>query len=261
MISPTFLARPSSASLVVSSRAASTLLSKQYHIPVNHLHKAPAPPKSFAQSHRTTMTDPSSKKQRTQPHYELLYHPGVPGRGEYIRLPLEAAGASYSDLANEKKSAYSQIMSLCAQDTVQDHDGNPPIIAPPALRVPGAGPDGKSLLLHQTGAILAYLGPKIGMVPEDEGARAHVAQMCLTALDLSDEAHDTHHPVGSGLYYEDQKPEAKRKAEDVREARIPKYFGYFERILRGNKAVGEGRYLVGSGLTYADTTFWQVVDG
>lgn len=99
------------------------------------------------------------------------------------------------------------------------------------------------------------------MVPHDEGARAHVAQMCLTALDLSDEAHDTHHPVGTGLYYEDQKPEAKRRADDFREARIPKYFGYFERILKGNEESGEGRYLVGSALSYADTTFWQVVDG
>lgn len=70
-----------------------------------------------------------------------------------------------------------------------------------------------------------------------------------------------HHPVGSGLYYEDQKEEALRKARDVRENRVPKFLGYFEGVLKGNAGEGKGRYLVGEGLTYADTTVWQVLDG
>jgi glutathione S-transferase len=43
----------------------------------------------------------SNKKARTQPAYELLYWPGMPGRGEFIRLAFEAAGVSYKDPSNE----------------------------------------------------------------------------------------------------------------------------------------------------------------
>lgn len=83
----------------------------------------------------------------------------------------------------------------------------------------------------------------------------------LTALDLNNEAHDTHHPIASQLYYEDQKEEALKKAKDFREARIPKFFGYFERVLKGNEEKGQGKYLVGDKLSYADTTVWHVLNG
>jgi glutathione S-transferase len=203
----------------------------------------------------------SAKKQRTNPQYELLYHPSIPGRGEYIRLPLEAAGVPYSDLANEMKGGYDVVLSACNKDSTGDKDGNPPVFCPPALRVRGEGKDEKTLLIHQTPNILLYLGPKIGMVPEDdEVAKLHINQLTLTALDLSNEAHDTHHPVGVMLYYEDQKEESLRKSKDFRENRIPKFFDFFERVLKGNKD-GKGQYLVGSKLSYADTTLWQVLDG
>ena len=45
------------------------------------------------------------------------------------------------------------------------------------------------------------------MVPEDEPGQMHVSQITQTALDLSNEAHDVHHPIAVGLYYEDQKDE------------------------------------------------------
>lgn len=88
----------------------------------------------------------------------------------------------------------------------------------------------------------------------------HVNELALTALDLSNETHDTHHPIAGIKYYEEQKEEALKRATDFRENRIPKFFGYFERVLKGNES-GEGRYLVGGKLTYADTTLWHVLDG
>ncbi|KAK3076555.1 hypothetical protein LTS18_012696 [Coniosporium uncinatum] len=141
------------------------------------------------------------KKQRTTPTYELLYHPGIPGRGEYIRLALEAAGVPYKDPANEGNKDV--VYSTCSLENLYDGDGNPPPFAPPALRVPSAGKDGKTLVIYQTPNILMYLGGEIGMAGEDEEVdRWFVNELALTALDASNEAHDTHHPVAAGQYYE-----------------------------------------------------------
>lgn len=208
------------------------------------------------------MSAPEAKRQRTQPTYELLYHPSIPGRGEYVRLVLEAGGAPYTDTANEKgKEGYGAVLAACSAESTGDADGNPPVFAPPALRVPGAGKDGKSLLIHQTPAIVQYVAPKVGLAPADEVDNLHASQLMLTALDLSNETHDTHHPLAVSLYYEDQKDAAKTRAKDFRENRIPKFFSHFERTLKGNEELGKGKYLVGDKLSYADTTFWQVVDG
>lgn len=195
--------------------------------------------------------------------YELLYHPGIPGRGEYIRLPLEAAGIAYMDVANEQKDGYSVIQAAYDPNSTGDEDGNPPVFSPPALRVAGGGKNGKALVIHQTPNILFYLGPHIGMAPEDEADRLYANQLVLTALDLSNETHDTHHPVAVGDYYENQKEESLRKATDFRENRMPKFFSYFERVLKwnNNNGKGLGQYLVGDKLSYADTTLWQVIDG
>jgi len=81
----------------------------------------------------------------------------------------------------------------------------------------------------------------------------------LTIADLVLEAHDTHHPVGMGLYYEDQKPEALRRSAEFRGERIGKFLGYFERVLAANPDGGE--FLVGKALTYADLGLFQVVEG
>lgn len=210
-----------------------------------------------------SMAEPTSKKQRTHPQYELLYHPGIPGRGEFIRLAFEAAGVAYSDVANESKDGYGTVQQICMNKGNESADGNPPVFSPPSLRVPGAGKEGKSLVISQTPNILFYLGDKLGMTPQDEGGKFHVQQVALTALDLNNEVHDTHHPVAVAAYYEEQKEESLKKAQDVRENRMPKYFSYFQRTLQHNKehGGGQGKYLVGDKLTYADTTVWQVLDG
>lgn len=138
-----------------------------------------------------------------QPQYELLYHPGIPGRGEFIRLALEAARVPYTDLANEdKEHGYSTVQSVCMNEGSGDEDGNPPVFAPPALRVAGQGKKGKALVIHQTPNILLYLGRRIGMVPEDEAEQLYVNQITLTALDLNNEVHDTHHPIAVMQFYE-----------------------------------------------------------
>lgn len=205
------------------------------------------------------MSEPSTKRTRTHPSYTLLYHPDIPGRGEYIRLAFEASGVPYSDPANESKEGVGQVYTCCSPDSLGE-DGNPPPFAPPMLRVSGAGKNGKSLLINQTPNILFYLGKELGLAGEEEADKWHVNELALTALDFSNETHDTHHPIAVMKVYEDQKEEALKKSTQFRENRIPKYFGYFERVLKGNEA-GGGRYLVGGKLTYADTTLWQVLDG
>lgn len=205
----------------------------------------------------------AAKKQRTHPTYELLYHPGIPGRGEFIRLAFEAANVPYTDLANEAKNGYAEVQNLCINaSSTESEPGNPPVFAPPALRVQGGKSDGGTLLVSQTANVLGYIGPKIGMAGDEgkEEERFWIAAVTMTALDLNNEVHDTHHPVGAALYYEDQKEESLRKAKDVRESRLPKFFSYFTRVLKGNEA-GQGKYLVGDKLSYADTSVWQVIDG
>ena len=141
------------------------------------------------------------------PQYELLYHPGIPGRGEFIRLAFQAAGVSYTDPANDDPpnksgaNGYGIVQSAISQQSTGE-DGNPPAFSPPALRVPGAGKGGKPLLIHQTPNILLYLGPKLGLVGSEEQDLYYVNQLTLTALDLNNETHDTHHPVAVMKYYE-----------------------------------------------------------
>ncbi|KAF1816408.1 glutathione S-transferase protein-like protein [Eremomyces bilateralis CBS 781.70] len=195
------------------------------------------------------------------PIYHLIYWPDIPGRGEFVRLAFEAAGTAYLDVSNASSAGVKPVLSLISDKHVGDDVGNPPIFAPPALKIVDGKGEGKDLLIHQTPNILAYLGERLGLIGEEEGDKYHVSQVALTALDLCDECHDTHHPVSVVKYYAEQKEEALKKAEDFRASRIPKFFGYFERVLKSNESEAKGKYLVGSKLTYADTTVWQVVNG
>lgn len=203
----------------------------------------------------------TNKKARTHPPYELLYWPGIPGRGEFVRLVFEAAGVSYKDPANEPEGPGAQVVASLTSPDNLGKDGNPPVFAPPALKVPGEGKNGAPLLIYQTPAILSYLGDKLDLAGEDEVDKMTVLSHTLTALDLNNEAHDTHHPIAVAKYYEDQKDEALKKATDFRESRMPKFLGFFERVLKANEAQGQGKFLVGGKLTYADTTLWHVLSG
>ena len=176
--------------------------------------------------------------------YELYYWPSIQGRGEFVRLALAEAGADYVDVAR-RKGGVAKLEKLLESPRVTQ-----PPFAPPFLR---AG----ALLIGQTANILLFLGARHGLAPKSEAGRLWVNQLQLTIADLVAEAHDVHHPIGSGLYYEDQKREAKRAAKSFTVERIPKYLGYFETVL----TQGRGPYLAGARLSYADLSLLQIVEG
>jgi glutathione S-transferase len=181
--------------------------------------------------------------------YDLYYWPDIQGRGEFIRLALEDAGAPYVDIARVEgpDGGVEAVTRMMRRSDL----ARPPF-APPFLR------DGERII-GQTAAILIYLGLRLGLAPDDLEDRLWVHQIQLTLADLVVEAHDSHHPLGSGLYYRDQKPEALRRAEGFRSERIPRFLAWAEAILGRNPA-GSG-WLVGSELTYVDLSLYQVVEG
>ncbi|KAK8040169.1 hypothetical protein PG993_008580 [Apiospora rasikravindrae] len=197
----------------------------------------------------------AAKRQKTSKDgvpYELIYWPGIPGRGEHIRLALEETGAQYTDTAHQGPDP---VLSMIGESNLGD-DVNPPYLAPPMLRH-------GDLVLSQTPNILMYLAPRLGLAgpAEDEDAIYRLNALVLTALDgLSNEVHDCHHPIAVGLYYEDQKDESLRRTRDYVANRLPKFLGYFEKVLKG-KASGEGPWLYGGRLTYADLVLFHCVDG
>lgn len=180
--------------------------------------------------------------------YELFYWPSIQGRGEFVRLALEDAGATYVDVARaapKKGGGVPALMSIMREPG----DALEPF-APPFLRH-------KKLVIAQTALILQYLAPRLRLVPAAESMRLRAHQLQLTVTDLVVEAHDTHHPIGGSLYYEDQKPESVRRAGEFTKQRMPKYLGYFERVLTANG----GRFLVGKTHGYVDLSLFQVIEG
>ncbi len=174
--------------------------------------------------------------------YELYYWPGIQGRGEYVRLALEDAGADYTDVARGARG-------MAAMMTMMEAKGTPPF-APPFLKA------GK-LVIGQTANILFYLGSRHGLAPKTEAGGLWVHQLQLTITDLVLEVHDTHHPLGPSLYYEDQRAAAKKRTDEFWSDRVPKYLGYFERLLKGNG----GSYVTGRRITYVDLSLFQIVEG
>jgi glutathione S-transferase len=175
--------------------------------------------------------------------YKLYYWPEIQGRGEFVRLALEEAGARYIDVARQR-GGVAAMLELLESDEIRT-----PPFAPPYLKA------GK-VLIGQTASILLFLGSRHGLAPADEAGRLWTHQLQLTIADFIGEVHDTHHPIASSLYYEDQRKEARRRAVQFLKERLPKYLGYFERLLQRNR----GR-LVGKSLTYADLSLFQIVAG
>jgi len=182
--------------------------------------------------------------------YELYYWPGIQGRGEYVRLALEDAGAAYVDVAYVPDAKGGGVPAM--ERYLEGEDVERPPFAPPFLKA------GRQLI-GQTANILLYLGGRLDLAPRDAPGKLWTHQLQLTIADFLVEIHDTHHPIGGGLYYAEQKPAAKRRARDFRENRLPKFLGYFERVLERNPAGGPG--MVGRRITYADLSMAQVVAG
>jgi glutathione S-transferase len=174
--------------------------------------------------------------------YQLYYWPSIQGRGEYVRLALEDAGAAYDDVARRPggMAAMSRMMEA----------GDRPPFAPPFLKA------GK-LVIGQTANILLYLGSRHGLAPKAEAGRLWVHQLQLTITDFVAEVHDTHHPIGVSLYYEDQRGPAKKRTEEFWEERVPKYLGYFEQLVSDSG----GTFTTGRRVTYVDLSLFQIVEG
>jgi glutathione S-transferase len=182
--------------------------------------------------------------------YELYYWPDIQGRGEFVRLALEEGGAKYVDIALLPESKGGGVAAL---NKFLDGPRVPhPPFAPPFLKA------GKQVI-GQTANILLFLGSPLKLAPREEAGKLWVHQLQLTIADFVAEAHDTHHPLAAGLYYEQQKAAAKRRAKDFCEHRLPKFFGYFEKVLTRNKTAGP--WLVGGRVTYADLSMAQAIAG
>jgi glutathione S-transferase len=171
--------------------------------------------------------------------YKLWYWAEIQGRGEFVRLALEAGEIAYVDMARERGS------DALIEDMKARTDRPP--FAPPYL-------DTGSQVIAQVANILLYLGDRHGIAPADEAARRWLHEVQLTISDFVAEVHQVHHPVGTGLYYEDQKREAARFAREFREERMPKFLGWFERSV-------QGEWLAGDRWSYGDTSLFQLIEG
>jgi glutathione S-transferase len=183
-----------------------------------------------------------------EPTYQLYYWPEIQGRGEFVRLALEEAGAEYEDvgrLPRRKGGGVDAILRVLRGEL-----GPHLPFAPPVLR---AG----DVVVAQTAAILHFLGPRLRLVPRDPAARLWAHQLQLTVTDLVAEVHDTHHPISTDLFYSQQKPEARRRTRHFLSARVPKFLGYFERVLEH----AGGRWSLGSRFSYVDLSLFQVMEG
>ena len=178
--------------------------------------------------------------------YELYYWAAIQGRGEFVRLALEEAGAAYVDIARTE-GGEERMLALLDDDELAC-----PPFAPPFLK---AG----NRLIGQTANILLFLGDRHGLAPKRDAGRLWTHQLQLTLGDFVDEVHDVHHPIAASLYYDDQRREAKRRAADFVANRLPKFFGYFERVLASNPS--GSAHLVGARVTYADLSLFQAVAG
>ncbi len=183
--------------------------------------------------------------------YELIYWPGIPGRGEFVRLAFELAGVPYTDLARRGEDEGGGVAAV--RKALAPSSATLTPFAVPALR------HGERLIAH-TAAILQYLGPRLGLVPGDEDSRLRAHQLQLTISDFAAETHDVHHPIAASLYYEDQKKEALRRAPIYVNERLPKFLRYFEHALDSNPA-GGGVRLVGSKPSYPDLSLFHLIGG
>ncbi len=180
--------------------------------------------------------------------YELYYWHMIPGRGEFVRLVFEEAGVEYVDVARHAEEREGGGVAAVRRYMTGEAVGNP-VYAPPILRV-------GDLVLSQTANICLFLARRFEMAPTEETRMFRANQVALTIMDVVKEAHDTHHPLGTSYYYEDQKKEAKKNADQFLRERLPRFFRHFESLLES----ADGPYLLGD-CTYVDLMMFQLMEG
>lgn len=174
--------------------------------------------------------------------YNLWYWPGVQGRGEFVRLALEAGGIDYRDCARE-------LGADALRADMRGYGGRQPF-APPYLELDG-------IAIAQVAAILLYLGERHHLAPSNMADRMWLHQVQLTVTDFVAEVHQVHHPVGTAAYYEEQRHEAARFANEFRDERMPKFLSWFEEAAGAN----EGEWMIDGRWTYADCSIFQLIEG
>lgn len=174
--------------------------------------------------------------------YELWYWAEIPGRGEFVRLALEAGGIAYRDMARERGSG-ALVADMERRERLRP-------FAPPYLVA-------DELVIAQTATILLYLGDRHGLAPSNEAGRLHAQQIQLTIADMVAEAHNAHHPIAASAYYGDQKREARRAADAFRAERMPNFLEWFEALLGDS----HGEWLLGERWTYPDLSLFHLVEG
>jgi glutathione S-transferase len=186
--------------------------------------------------------------------YEFYYWPMIQGRGEVVRLALEEAGANYVDVARQcdgdQEDNRAAILKI-----LQNGGLERPPFAPPFLVDTG----NSDLMIAQAANILSYLAPRLGLIKDNAADQVFAQQIQLTVSDLLTEAHDTHHPIASALYYEDQIEESKKSATHFIELRMPKHMAYYESIIANNPSASG--WLIGDSLTYPDLSMFQIIEG
>jgi len=182
--------------------------------------------------------------------YLLYYWPGIQGRGEFVRLALEEGRAAYRDIAATPESKGGGVPAIL--EMLQARGAAHPPFAVPVLKA------GRQLIA-QTPNILLYLGGRLGLAPREERGKLWTHQLALTVLDLYVEIFATHHPLGDGYAYEEQKAAARRRTHDFLKVRLPKFLTYFERVLALNRS--HAPWMVGRRLSYADLTTAQLLAG
>tara|TARA_A100001391_G_scaffold7621_5_gene4898 strand:+ start:10017 stop:10736 length:720 start_codon:yes stop_codon:yes gene_type:complete len=178
--------------------------------------------------------------------YQLFYWPSIPGRGEFVRLFMEAAELEYEDVARTD-GADALVEDLHARG---GEEGGIRPFAPPYLV-------DDDVVIGQTALILLYLSDKEGLGSGDLATDLKLMQVQMDIADLVEEIHGSHHPIAPSLYYADQMDAAFEKAADLRATRIPKYLIHFDNALAANG----GPFMLGDQWSHVDTSLFQLMEG
>jgi len=174
--------------------------------------------------------------------YQLWYWPDIPGRGEFVRLALEAAEIDYEDMAREH-GAEALLEDIASREGIRP-------FAPPYLV------DG-DLCIGQTAHILGFLADRHDFGGGNLETDLPLIQLQLDISDMVAEIHAVHHPVSSALYYQEQMDPAYEAAQHFREHRLPKFLAHFEQALEENG----GPFMLGDRWTHVDTSLFQLMEG